>query len=1139
VRRKIFVTIGLLLLVPLLLFGWLLATPKGNQLLVEWLSPENLKITAFSGSLWREIRLEAAEFQDSQQRLKIENLMFRWRPAALFDGLLHVEQLAAGKISYVATVQERDSEASAPQELALPLALRLDRFEIGNLELDQQGETLVISRIALKAESSGNSIAFTDIALSYLSHQLRADAEVTLDEQLPFKADISWRGVLPEVGPASGTARVDGDLEALNVELSGDTPLTVSGRGRLVLHEPLPTLEFAGEWSDLRWPLRTAADITSDSGRFTLTGPLDRLALETHASLGFPHGPATSVQAHLQGSVTSDGIDALLLDLQLAGGDTRVSGALQWSPSVTWDLSLKSRALDTALLGDAWQGTIALDAEVLGGISDQGPWVQADLQRLAGKLRGYPLQANGKASYDHHGTHIEALKVISGANSLQANGTVAERLQMQYAIDATDLAASWPGLQGRLKADGELTGRPDNPEITARIAASGISYQAYRVEAADANLVWRQAQAEGKADVRGFSLPGLHGRSLSLTVSGTPEQHAVRIGLDADEAQLDALAQGNWQAPRWQGQIDRLEIEQADIGRWVSAQPVKLQASTTQFRLENTCFAQHASRLCSAIQWQEGDARVTATLKALPLAPLLRQLEESARVEGRLDGELNLQGPIDALRGQAQIRLKQGLITVHADDGTLPLELRDGTVDIDIAPDRNSAKLKLKAGKASIDAQAASGSLAAGADSRFKGNLHAEIPQLSQLSLLLPGLSKVEGRLDLRARLAGTLNKPEIEGSLKLAEASAEVPQLGLTLEKAHLTAKNQGTERIVLQGEVSSGSGRLDLNGELSLDPAKGWPLKLDASGNNIQIARLPEAEILASPDLNIRYANRALDIKGSVKIPQASIEIRELPKQAVSVSDDEVIVGDDRTSRVADPLLDITSRVTVELGKKVRFKGFGLNTRIQGSVELQGSEGKNLAQGALSLLEGSYKAYGQDLTIERGRLLFNGPPHNPDLDINATRLSLDESVTATLTVSGNLRKPLANVSSTPALPDGEALSYLLTGRGLDEKSPATITMLRLAAASTGLEKSQEILDRVAAGVGVDEIRIQEGSTLEDTSLLLGKYLSPDLYVSYAVGLFDNQGALTTRYRLSKRLRLEVQSGDAQSMDLIYDVEK
>ena len=626
---------------------------------------------------------------------------------------------------------------------------------------------------------------------------------------------------------------------------------------------------------------------------------------------------------------------------------------------------------------------------------------------------------------------------------------------------------------------------------------------------------------------------------MSLQVNGTPAQHGVEIDVDAEELRLFARARGNWQAPRWQGEIDRLELDNADSGRWQNSGPMKLVASAKRFRLDPSCLTQDRTKLCGEFQWQQGATEVSATLEQLPLERLLRPLAERARVEGGINARLQLQGPVDALRGDARIELKRGLLQVQADDGTVPLELRDGDIQISIAPERNRARLKLQAGEAAIQADLSAGSLAAGADARLQGSLDAEIPQLSQLSLLLPGLSDVQGRLDLRATLKGSFNRPEVTGLLELDDASALVPQLGLELRKVHFTARNRGSEHILLQGGVNSGEGRLDIEGELLLDQAKGWPLRLQARGEGIQLARLPEAEIIASPELEIRFAKGNLDVSGSVRVPQAEIEIRELPKQAVSVSDDAVIIGERIPSNEPESPLKIATRVDVILGNQVHFEGFGLNTRVQGRVALQGSAARNIAQGALSLEDGRYKAYGQDLTIERGRLLFNGPAHNPDLDIRATRLSLDEAVTAILNVSGNLRKPLVNIASEPSLPDSEALSYLLTGRGLNEKGPATITMLRLAAASKGLEKSQEILDRVATGVGVDEIRIREGATLEETSLLLGKYLSPDLYVSYAVGLFDNQGALTTRYRLSKRLRLEVQSGDAQSMDLIYDVEK
>ncbi len=449
----------------------------------------------------------------------------------------------------------------------------------------------------------------------------------------------------------------------------------------------------------------------------------------------------------------------------------------------------------------------------------------------------------------------------------------------------------------------------------------------------------------------------------------------------------------------------------------------------------------------------------------------------------------------------------------------------------------NQAELSIKVGEGVISSLLTTGPLGTTGPIPLSGKVNAKIPYLQQLNPLLQGLTNIRGNLSAEATLSGTLDQPTVVGVFNLAEGAAVVPQLGLELESIQLSARNQGVERLLLEGGITSGSGRLTINGNLLLNAAQGWPLTLQLNGKNIQVARLPEAEIEVSPDLKMVLSRKQLLVRGKLLLPQANIEFKELPKKAILVSKDEIIVG--QTAVVpSSPPLAIDAEVTLRVGDKVKFSGFGLTTRLEGTVELYSKEARNLAQGELSLHEGRYRAYGQDLTIEQGRLVFNGSLENPNLDIKATRLSQDHSVTAELSLSGNLRVPQVTISSTPPLPEEEALSYLLTGKGLAEESPGTATMLRQAAAAKGLEKSQEILNRLASGLGVDEVRLTEGSNLQDTTLLLGKYLSPDLYVSYAVGLFDNRGALITRYRLSEKLRLEVQSGTKQSMDLIYDVE-
>ena len=75
----------------------------------------------------------------------------------------------------------------------------------------------------------------------------------------------------------------------------------------------------------------------------------------------------------------------------------------------------------------------------------------------------------------------------------------------------------------------------------------------------------------------------------------------------------------------------------------------------------------------------------------------------------------------------------------------------------------------------------------------------------------------------------------------------------------------------------------------------------------------------------------------------------------------------------------------------------------------------------------------FGQRLTIERGRLIFDGPIDNPALDIVALRKNLQ--VEAGVKVTGTARVPRVELTSEPPVPDGEKLSWLVLGQGLAKR--------------------------------------------------------------------------------------------------------
>ena len=308
---------------------------------------------------------------------------------------------------------------------------------------------------------------------------------------------------------------------------------------------------------------------------------------------------------------------------------------------------------------------------------------------------------------------------------------------------------------------------------------------------------------------------------------------------------------------------------------------------------------------------------------------------------------------------------------------------------------------------------------------------------------------------------------------------------------------------------------------------------------GEDFQAVRLPEATALVSPDL--RLAGKGpYRLTGTLRVPRAKIELKELPKGTVAVSDDEVIVGRDGTQAAEKRRSPVAADLRIELGDAVSFKGFGLVTRLGGSLHVNSGAAGTSVDGKIEMRDASYKAYGQDLTVERGRLLFAGPPGNPDVDLRAVRVSRDGDVRAYLAMSGPLAKPRPRVYAEPSMPEAEAVAYLLTGRGLDAAGKGEGADIASAALSLGLSRGEPLLQDLSDRLGLDDLRVESGSNgLEDSSLLLGKYLNPDLYVGYSQGLFSPEGAVLLRLRLSRRFELESRSGNEQSVDLFYKIER
>ncbi len=63
---------------------------------------------------------------------------------------------------------------------------------------------------------------------------------------------------------------------------------------------------------------------------------------------------------------------------------------------------------------------------------------------------------------------------------------------------------------------------------------------------------------------------------------------------------------------------------------------------------------------------------------------------------------------------------------------------------------------------------------------------------------------------------------------------------------------------------------------------------------------------------------------------------------------------------------------------------------------------------------------------------------------------------------------------------------------------------------------------------------------SVENTSVVLGKYLTPQLYINYSIGLLVPINIFRVRYSLNKQWSLQAENSSLSTgLDLLYSIER
>jgi translocation and assembly module TamB len=978
-------------------------------------------------------------------------------------------------------------------------------------------------------------------------------------EATPAGIHASGGVLVPEVDsrPLAVDARGSYANRVLTIEqaslalLQSDT--RVAGGARIRLTGEKPIVEAQVQWQNFRWPLRadSAKDyfVISPKGSGQLSGSLPfKVQVDADVQLQQLAGTLSAT-----GAISGSAVTAERFDIQFLRGQAQGSAQLAWG-SRAWNIEIQGSQLDANLFDGRLPSAVTVRGKASGRGFDSKALFDAQFDELRGQLQSgatrTELRARGGIGKDRDGWHAKSFSGELGPNRVALNGRFGKQNDLAWQVDLPKPELLIPQLTGAIASTGSVHGEKSVPQFRGQLTAKTVSYGKWSIESITANAdvdVTRQAESSLQLDAQNVAYGEAVLDTLHVEGNGNDARHQVslRATMPAESYErppvIDVSAQGRYDKRAWTGTVAALKFSD-HYGRTPMLEVADGVASLSPAaaQLQRWCVIWTDRKACVDGTWSKDRGwNVALSSDEFELNLFDTLLGDKTQMEGRWQVNGTLTGTsAQDWTGDAHLRISDASVLYAAvEDAQERVRVGTGQFDLEANKGEVSASLELTT-PTTTRVNATLRLARTGSDlvtAPLKGTLRARTEDANVLPLFFVDLDRAAGALQLDLAAAGTLANPLISGRVQLDRGELDFYRYNLALRDFGLTA-DIADNSVRFTGGGQLGEGRLALEGNMAWreQRPKG---EVSIRGENLLVADLPEYRVIASPDLKFTVDGTRIDATGDVLIPSAKLQPADL-SGAVQRSADARLVGD----LPEDPQsqYQVHSEINVRLGEDVQLNTFGLQGRLTGSVTTVTHPGEPArGRGELRVVSGNYKAYGQDLSIERGRLQFEAATiDNPGLDILATRRIEEESQTVGVNVRGTLRDPRLSFYSEPSLSQSQVVSYLLTGRPLEDLSTQDTATVGSATDALAVQGGSLLASQIGSRIGLEQFSV-ESRGLNDTSVVLGKFLSPRLFVSYGISLTESLNTFKARYRLSDRWSLKAESGQYQSADVEFRVER
>ncbi|MGJ3521566.1 translocation/assembly module TamB domain-containing protein [Nitratidesulfovibrio sp. D1] len=609
----------------------------------------------------------------------------------------------------------------------------------------------------------------------------------------------------------------------------------------------------------------------------------------------------------------------------------------------------------------------------------------------------------------------------------------------------------------------------------------------------------------------------------------------------------------------------------------------------------------------------DDDARnvmLDAALTGVPLR-VLRLAADLPLPEGRISGSASLRGQGNSGSGQFRLEAED---VAYPDPGQTPAAFRltgsikPGTIESDgparNGPTRSGSATPPDVGllRATLSAEGLQADVAEAAVTlplRFTaglpgpdlaGDMAADIRWRGPVAPVWRFVPLADRRLTgtggLTASLRGPLGTPRVAADAFLCGGRYEDLVSGVLLADIQMDARREDDGALSVRARLGDGrGGAAALEGRLSPPPAppstspdssgphdhafRDLTPRIDLRGQLLRLSPLhrDDLSLTLSGGVEVTGPLNAPLVRADITVPEGELRLLRGLGGGVTTLD----VTEDVTEKAASPPSASTPAAAtaaapstpppgpqldlrIVVPQRFFIRGRGLDSEWKGDLRVSGPAASPALVGALSPVRGRFDLLAKPFSLSRGSIAFTGErPPNPALDLDLTNEG--SAVTAVAHVGGTARRPALSLSSTPALPQDEVMSYVLFGKPLTELSRFEALQAANALRTlSGAGGDFDVLTSVRRTLGVDVLRVgssdparqRAATTPRDPSLSgtaasgsaeqahptleAGKYLLDNVYVGVEQGAEPGTTGARVEVELLPRLNLEGRSSPTSS---------